>query len=86
MEKVTKCGDILKLLNYAAGNGELQGVFSTLRRLSTVSRKTRSKKKMLDFDKDIEIISENESGIDTVATGGYVRYREMRADWLTVTA
>ena len=41
---------------------------------------------MLDFDKDIEIISENESGIDTVATGGYVRYREMRADWLTVTA
>ena len=59
------------MMNNFAGNGELQGVFSTLRRLSTVSRKTRSKKKILDFDKEIEIISE--SGVDTGTTSGYTR-------------
>ena len=48
-------------------------MFSTLRRLSTVSRKTRSKKKLLDLDKDIEVISEQESGTDT-GTSGFVRY------------
>lgn len=52
------------------GNGE--GMFSTLRRLSTVSRKTRSKKKLLDLDKDIDVISEQESGTDT-GTSGFVR-------------
>ena len=54
-----------------SGNGE--GMFSTLRRLSTVSRKTRSKKKLFDLDKDIEVISEQESGTDT-GTSGFVRY------------
>ena len=43
-----------------------------------MSRKTRSKKKMLDFDKDIEIISEQESGVETGSTSGYVRYEVMR--------
>ena len=64
---------------WISGNGE--GVFSTLRRLSTVSRKTRSKKKMFDLDKDIEIISEQESGTDT-GTSGYVRYRKQLWDTL----
>ena len=50
-----------------------------------MSRKTRSKKKMLDFDKDIEIISEHESGVDTVSTSGYVRYKVMRATLLIVS-
>ena len=54
-----------------SGNGE--GMFLTLRRLSTVSRKTRSKKKLFDLDKDIEVISEQESGTDT-GTSGFVRY------------
>merc|ERR1712012_403557 len=53
---------------HSKGNGE--GVFSTLRRLSTVSRKTRSKKKILDFDRDMEIFSDRESGD---GTSGYVR-------------
>lgn len=35
---------------------------------------------MLDFDKDIEIISEHESGVDTVSTSGYVRYKVMRVE------
>ena len=53
------------------GNGE--GMFSTLRRLSTVSRRPRSKKKILDnYDKtDIETFSEQDSG--DAATSGYVR-------------
>ena len=33
---------------------------------------------MLDFDKDIEIISEQESGVETGSTSGYVRYEVMR--------
>ena len=50
-------------------------MFSTLRRLSTVSRRPRSKKKILDFDKDIELFSDKESG-DGAASGtsGYVRF------------
>ena len=52
-------------------NGE-GGMFSTLRRLSTVSRRPRSKKKMLDFDKDIEMFSDKESGDGN--TSGYVRW------------
>ena len=59
------------MMSYSAGNGELQGVFSTLRRLSTVSRKTRSKKKILDFDKEIGIISE--SGVETGTASGITR-------------
>ena len=47
-------------------------MFSTLRRLSTVNRKPRSKKKILDFDKDIEIFSDGGVGGDG-ASSGYVR-------------
>ena len=54
-----------------SGNGE--GMFSTIRHLSTVSCKTRSKKKLYDLDVDIEVFSEQESGTDT-GTSGFVRY------------
>merc|ERR1719350_2459893 len=53
-------------------------MFSTLRRLSTVSRKTRSKKKLFDLDKDIEVISEQESGTDT-GTSGFVSRPDSRS-------
>lgn len=48
-------------------------MFSTLRRLSTVNRKPRSKKKILDFDKDIEIFSDGGGGGGDGASSGYVR-------------
>ena len=40
---------------------------------------------MLDFDKDIEIISEQESGVDKASTSGYVRYKVIRATELIVS-
>ena len=56
------------------GNGE--GMFSSLRRLSTVSRRPRSKKKILEnFDikaDNNDLISEQDSTGDAT-TSGYVR-------------